>query len=308
MWRYAPFRRGCGGSAHPRSAAKPFIAAAAIEAGLAERFHLDGREVAVMCGSHAGEPFHVDAVRSILRKAGLDEDALQCGADLPYNARALHDVLASGGEPAAIYHNCSGKHAGILALCVLLGCDVHGYMEPESPVQKRILDFCASMSGLPSAELHLGVDGCGIPAYATTLRRVAVAYLRLATLEGVDEPSAAALRIVREAMLAFPEYVSGTGEFDASLSRAGGGTLACKGGAEGIHATALIDRRAAHVLKVLDGNERARPAAAIEGLTAIGALDGSRRAGLERFIHTPVRNRAGREVGTIRTLERLSLQ
>jgi L-asparaginase II len=291
---------------YPRSAAKPFIAAAGVRAGVVERFGLDAAELSVMCGSHSGEPFHIEAVRSILRKAGLDEGALQCGADFPYNALALRDLQAAGVEPAPVYHNCSGKHAGILALCVLLGADVRTYMQPGNPVQISILEFCAAMSGQIASELHLGIDGCGIPAYATTLQRVALAYVRLATLEGVDEPTAAALRTVREAMLAFPEYMSGTDEFDASLMRAGDGELVCKGGAEGIHATALIDRGAAQVLKVLDGNERARPPAALEGLTALGALSGSQRSALDRFVHAPLRNRAGRRVGEIRTLERLS--
>jgi L-asparaginase II len=292
---------------YPRSAAKPFIAAAAVKAGVVARFGLDARELSVMCGSHAGEPFHIDAVRSILRKAGLDEGALQCGADLPYNAAALLALEAFGTAPAPIYHNCSGKHAGILALCVLLGADTSTYMERTNPAQAYVLDFCAAMSGQTAAEFRYGIDGCGIPAYATTLRHLAIAYVTFATLRGVEPSSASALRGVREAMLAFPEYMSGTGEFDASLIRAGNCELSGKGGAEGIHATALIARGAASVLKVIDGNERARPAAAIQGLCDIDALSPFQRSELARFIRTPLRNRAGRDVGEIRTLERLSI-
>ncbi|HTA40037.1 MAG TPA: asparaginase, partial [Candidatus Acidoferrales bacterium] len=289
-----------------RSAAKPFIAAAAVRAGVVARYGLDQRELSVMCGSHAGEPFHIEAVRSILRRIGLDESALQCGADLPYNLEARAALEAAGTEPAPIYHNCSGKHAGILALCTLLGADPATYMEPANPAQRYILDFCARLSDERAADLPLGIDGCGIPAYATTLRSVALAYMRFATLDGVDEETAAALRIVRDAMLAFPEYMSGTGEFDASLIRAGGRDLVCKGGAEGIHATALIERGAALVIKVIDGNERARPPAAIEGLSAIGSLSQAQRSTLRRFVHATVRNRTGRDVGEIRALERLS--
>jgi L-asparaginase II len=275
-----------------RSAAKPFIAAAAVQAGVAARYGLDQRELSVMCGSHAAESFHIAAVRSILQRIGLDESALRCAAE--------------GSPPSPIKHNCSGKHAGILALCTLLGADIDTYMEPSNPAQRYILDFCARLSDQRAEDLPLGIDGCGIPAYATTLRNVAVAYSRFATLTGVSDDAAAALRVVRDAMLAFPEYMSGTGEFDASLIHAGQRDLVCKGGAEGIHATALIHRGAALVIKVLDGNERARPPAAIEGLSAIGGLSLAQRSALHRFVHAPLRNRAGTEVGEVRTLERLS--
>jgi L-asparaginase II len=288
-----------------RSAAKPFIAAAVVQSGAMERFGLEQRELSVMCGSQSGEPFHVEAVRSILRKTGLDERALQCGADLPYNSEALRELEAQSAAPAAIYHNCSGKHAGILALCILLGADPATYLEPSNPAQIRILQFCAALSGQRVADLPMGIDGCGIPAYATTLKHVAVAYSRFATLRGLGDATASALRAVRDAMIAYPEYMSGTGEFDAALIHAGNRGLVCKGGAEGIHATALIDRGTALVLKVIDGNERARPAAAIEGLTALGYLLPHQRTELQRFVRTPLRNRAGREVGEIRALERL---
>jgi L-asparaginase II len=289
-----------------RSAAKPFIAAAAVRAGVVVRYGLDQRELSVMCGSHAGERFHIVAVRSILRRIGLDESALQCGADLPYNVEARAALEAAGTAPAPIYHNCSGKHAGILALCAILSADPATYMEPSNPAQRYILDFCARLSDERADSLILGIDGCGIPAYATTLRNVALAYTRFATLAGISDDTAAALRQVRDAMLAFPEYMSGTGEFDASLIHAGERELVCKGGAEGIHATALIQRGGALVIKVIDGNERARPPAAIEGLSAIGSLSLVQRVALHRFVHAPLRNRAGREVGEVRTLERLS--
>ena len=289
-----------------RSAAKPFIAAAAVRAGVVARYGLDQRELSVMCGSHAGESFHIVAVRSILRRIGLDESALQCGADLPYNVEARAALEAAGTAPAPIYHNCSGKHAGILALCAILSADPATYMEPSNPAQRYILDFCARLSDERADSLILGIDGCGIPAYATTLRNVALAYTRFATLDGICDETASALRQVRDAMLAFPEYMSGTGEFDASLIHAGERELVCKGGAEGIHATALIHRGGALVIKVIDGNERARPPAAIEGLSAIGSLSLVQRVALHRFVHAPLRNRAGREVGEVRTLERLS--
>ncbi len=268
-----------------RSAAKPFIAAAALLAGVRERFGLEQREIAVMTASHAAEPFHLDAVRSILAKIGLDESALQCGPEPPH------------ADP--IFNNCSGKHAGILALSVAIGADPSTYAAVEHPAQQRILRFCARMSDQRLEDLALAVDGCGIPVYATTLEKAALAYRRLATLEGLDAGEAAALRTVRDAMIAFPEYMSGTGEFDAALIRAFGGGLVCKGGAEGVLGVAIVERGIGMVLKVIDGNERARPPAAIEALGEIDALSEARARELAAFARPIVRNKAGRPVGVI---------
>src|SRR5581483_11997182 len=109
------------------------------------------------------------------------------------------------------------------------------YLEAENPAERFILNFCARASDVTTAEMLIAIDGCGIPVYAVPLRKAALSFLRLATLDGVNEEDAAALRVVRDAMMAFPEYVSGTGEFDARLMEAGGGNIVCKAGAEGVH-------------------------------------------------------------------------
>ena len=283
-----------------RSTAKPFIAAAAIAAGAAERFGLEQREIAVMSASHAGQPFHVEAVRSILQKTGMDESALQCGVHAPYNAQAAHDLEAAGVQPTALHNNCSGKHAGILALCKILGADPATYLEPANPAQQRILEMCARMSDQRVEDFPLGVDGCGIPVYATPLRNAALSFARLASLEGISESDARALRTVRDAMVAYPECVSGTGEFDARLMEAGAGMLACKAGAEGVHGAALIDAGVGLVVKVGDGAARGRGPAVLSILRALELLPEAaltKLADLERPI---VYNRAGRAVGEVR--------
>jgi len=283
-----------------RSAAKPFIAAAAIEAGVRERFGLEPREIAVMAASHFGEPFHVEAVTSILRKIGAGEAALQCGVHYPYDESSAHALIREGRAPSPVFNNCSGKHAGILALCKAIGCDSSTYLDPSNPAQRRILDFCARMSDEDPHEWPLGVDGCGIPVYATSLRRAALAFARLATLQGIGEADAAALRVVREAMVEYPQYVAGTGQFDSELMRVAPGAIACKGGAEGIHGVAAVERGLGYASKVWDGAGRARGPATIAALRHLGALDERRASELARFGTPIVYNRAGRPVGEIR--------
>jgi L-asparaginase II len=283
-----------------RSTAKPFIAAAAVKAGVVERFGLEPREIAVMAASHHGEPFHIDAVRSILRKIGLDESALQCGAHYPYHEASAEAMMRAGEPPSAAYNNCSGKHAGILALCLATGADPATYLEASNPAERAILDFCARLSGDDAATWPLGVDGCGIPVYATSLRRAAFSFARFASLEGIDAGDAAALRVVRDAMIAHPEYVSGTNELDTVLMQAAGGRIACKGGAEGVHGVASIPQGLGYVSKVLDGAGRARGPSTIAALRRLGALDEAEATKLTRFARPVVYNRAGRAVGEIR--------
>jgi L-asparaginase II len=283
-----------------RSAAKPFIAAAVIEAGAADQFGFDAREIAVMSGSHTGEAFHLDAVRSILRKIGMQPVALQCGVQWPYDEKTANALRRAGEEPTVLHNNCSGKHAGILALCEVIGADPATYLRADNPAQRRILAFCARLSDEDAGTWPVGIDGCGIPVYATSLKKAALSFARFASPSGVDDRSAAALLAVRDAMLAHPEYVAGTGQFDTALMLAGEGNVAAKAGAEGVHGIAAIPQGYGYVSKVLDGASRARGPSTVAALRGLGVLTGPQAAPLDRFAAPSVYNRAGRVVGEIR--------
>ncbi len=282
-----------------RSTAKPFIAAAIVREGVGQRFGIDGNEIAVMAGSHNGEPFHIEAVRSILRKIGLDETALQCGPHAPYDGASARALERSGIPFGPIYNNCSGKHAGILALCLAIGADTATYLNPQNPAEQRILALCARLSGAGVQDLPIAVDGCGIPVYATSLRNAARSFARFASLEGVEELDAAALATVREAMIKFPQYVGGTGEFDTVLMQSAAGAIAVKSGAEGVNGTAMLRDGTGMVLKVTDGGSRAVAPAAVHLLRRLNYLDAPVLDAMEPFEKPVIRNRAGRVVGRI---------
>lgn len=291
-----------------RSSAKPFIAAAAIAAGARERFGLEPREIAVMSASHTGQAFHVEAVQSVLSKIGMDQSALRCGVHTPYNEQAAQALRDAHAAPSALHNNCSGKHAGILALCKLIGADPATYLEASNPAQQRILEMCARMSGVRVSDFALGIDGCGIPVYATPLRNAALSFMRLATLEGIDGRDADALRIVRDAMVAHPEYVSGTGEFDTRLMQVGAGSLACKGGAEGVHGSAFISKGVGLVCKVLDGASRGRAPAVLSAVRQLGLLEDGQLTELADMERPIVYNRAGRAVGEVRAASTVAIE
>jgi L-asparaginase II len=283
-----------------RSSAKPFIAAAVVASGAAECFGFDAKEIAVACASHNGEPFHVDTVRGMLSKIGLDVASLRCGAHAPSYEPAALALTAAGEAPSAVHNNCSGKHAAILAMCVHLGLDPTTYLEVAHPAQQRILALCARLAGEDVSSLPLGVDGCGIPVYATSLRRAAQSFARFATLDRVADDDARALEIVRVAMQAEPRYVGGSERFDTALIEVTGGRIVGKAGAEGVHADALLREGLGLALKVADGARRAAAPAAIELLREVGAFAPGEAEALGDFASPVVRNVAGAAVGRVR--------
>ena len=284
-----------------RSAAKPFIAAAVVASGAAERFGFTAPEIAVMAASHNGEPFHVAAVASMLEKIGLDASALRCGAHPPSYEPAAAELARAGVAATALHNNCSGKHAGILALCRQSGDDLATYRKPGHPAQRRILAFCARLTGDDPAQMPLGVDGCGIPVFATPLRRAARAFARFATFDGVGDEDGAALRVVRDAMTAAPAYVAGSERFESALIAATHGYVVGKAGAEGVHADALLRAGLGLALKVVDGSRRAVPPATMALLGEVGAFEAREHAALESFRRIEIRNVAGDGVGFVTT-------
>jgi L-asparaginase II len=202
---------------YARSAAKPFQALPLVLSGAADAFGLTDRELAVVCASHNAEKPHLAAVRSILEKAGLTEDDLQSGAHLPLYESAADQLIRSGEEPRPIHGNCSGKHAGMIAVCVHEGYETATYLDLAHPLQRRILGLIAEVCGLRDDEVLVAGDNCGVPAFALPLRSFATGLARIATGKALsDELALAALRI-GDAMREHPFMVAGTGRFDTEL-------------------------------------------------------------------------------------------
>jgi L-asparaginase II len=285
-----------------RSSAKPLIATAMVASGAAQRFGFSEEEIAIAAGSHSGEPYHVDAVRSMLSKAGLTESALQCGAHAPTYQPAADALCLAGELPRSVHNNCSGKHAGILALAVALGANPEGYLSADHPAQQEILRVCAALLDVKEETLVIGVDGCGIPVIAVPLRTAAYFYARLGGLDQFPAELVAALQRVRDAMIAHPEFVAGTNRFDADLMTAARPKVLAKGGAEGYHGSAALERGLGMTVKAADGNYRAVAPFVVGRLIHHGILSERERALLEPYRMPKVKNHAGKVVGEIQSL------
>jgi L-asparaginase II len=248
-----------------RSSAKP-IQALPLTRALPE---LDEKELAIACASHQALPEQLEAVRALLARAPAGEDELECGPE--------------GDPPSPLNHNCSGKHAGMLALCRAHGWDSRGYRLPNHPCQHAMLAEVARAADLEEDELETAIDGCGVVTFALPLERMALAFARLERLDGGDRVAAA--------MRAHPGLIRGPGGVDTTLMRAHEGWIA-KGGAEGL-ICAAGPRGLGVALKIEDGGSRGLGPALAAFLARLGYP-------VERLELAPVRNSRGEEVGEIR--------
>ncbi|WP_426245953.1 asparaginase [Nocardioides sp. LHG3406-4] len=271
----------------PRSCNKPVQALAMVRLGL----DLPPDLMALSCASHSGEPFHIDGVRRILATAGLDESALQTPPDFPLDDEARQAVIRAGGSKSSILMNCSGKHAAMLATCVVNGWDTAGYLEPEHPLQLAIKRTFAELTGEPVTAV--AVDGCGAPLLSTSLTGLARAFRTLAVAMSGDE------RRVADAIRENPAYVSGSTRDELALLTAIPGAIG-KAGAESCYAVALPDGRA-FALKTDDGAARVRPVLMAAALARSGVLEtaGVDADAVRRTGHVPLLG-GGAPVGEIR--------
>jgi L-asparaginase II len=248
-----------------RSSAKP-IQALPLTRALPE---LAEEELAIACASHQALPEQLAAARALLARAPASEDELECGP--------------AGDPPAPIKHNCSGKHAGMLALCRAHGWEPRGYRFQDHPCQRAMLTEVARAADVAEADIEMAVDGCGVVAFALPLERMALAYARLERLDGGDRVAAA--------MRAHPGLIRGPDGVDTILMRAREGWIA-KGGAEGLMCAAGPSGLGL-ALKAEDGEARAVGPALAAFLARLGYP-------VERLEATPVENSRGETVGEIR--------
>ena len=273
----------------PRSSTKPFLATAMVAAGL----KLPSKLLALVCASHDGRPEHLQAAREILASAGLDEISLRNTKDLPLDDAASQEVVRNGGVATSLQMNCSGKHSGMLATCVVRGWATdESYLDPDHELQKLITAMMPEMIGEEVA--NIVVDGCGAPAHAMTLVGLARGF-RSVAMSNIGSPA----RVVVDAMREHPQMVGGPTR-DVSLLMAGISGLVAKDGAEGVYAAALPDGRAI-ALKIADGANRARPPVMRAALLALGVdISGVD----ERAFASPIFGH-GKVVGEVRVVDNL---
>ena len=233
-----------------RSALKPFQALAVTSTGTLQKYDLSDRDLAIICSSHQGTTEQARQAFNVLWQADVDATNLKC--PIP------------PGKSTRLQYNCSGKHAGMLAVCQNRNWPLNTYMHRSNPVQKLILDKISELLEMPGEELIGAKDDCGVPTYAMELKQIAHLYAQLAAGSSLD------LERIARAMTYYPRLISGDGSFDTELMRLSEGELVSKSGAEGVQCVGRVGQGMGLAIKVKDGARRAKYAAAIQLLRQMG--------------------------------------
>jgi L-asparaginase II len=268
-----------------RSSNKPLQAVAMLRLGL----DVDDEQLALVTASHSGEPRHLAIVRGLLDDKGLRVEDLANTPAFPLNEHCARDNVRAGGSATSLTQNCSGKHAGMLATCVVNGWPLDSYLERDHPLQVAITDVFAELAGEPVG--HIGIDGCGAPVHAVSLAGLARAFRTL-----VVAPDGSHERRVADVMRGHPALVGGEGR-DVTVLMEGWPGLLAKDGAEGVYAAATADGRAVAV-KIDDGAGRARSAVLLAAFDAIGLTVPT---GLRDRLRLPILGH-GQPVGEVRAV------
>ena len=282
-----------------RSTLKVLQALPLLQSGAAQALRLSQAELALLCASHNGEAMHVQTAESILAKAGQDYRVLRCGCHVPGLFTLLDKAPPDGLVYDERHHNCSGKHAGFVAMCVQQGWPVQDYTEPAHPLQRAVRAAVARAVGMHEEDMPMGIDGCSAPNYAMPLARLAHGYARLAT-GAADTEFGDSFALLGEAMTAHPDLVSGTGRNDLALMRAGRGDWISKIGADGVQVMSSKSRGEAFAIKISDGNKPALYAATIAVLEQLGWMDEVQAAELDVWRGADILSARGLTVGARR--------
>jgi L-asparaginase II len=302
-----------------RSSAKPFQALPFIEQGGDQKFHLTSKEVAVICASHAGTDEHVEVIKAIQAKVGIQESDLLCGTHLLSDSATVEAMRLRGELLSPNRNNCSGKHTGMLAYARMRGLPISDYINPEHPIQKSIRETFSNMCGVLPEQVEMGTDGCSAPNFAIPLSNAALGFARLCDPHGLSSELAAACRRITSAMTTNPVMIAGTGRFDTRLMEVCSRRVLAKGGAEGFMAIGIlggavgVDSPGVGIaFKVSDGDasirqsdgtyiNRIRPAMALEILRQLSFISSAELEALAEFGPVrPVTNARKITVGEIR--------
>lgn len=281
-----------------RSAAKPIQALPVFLTNIIEKYGLTEGEAALFTASHRGESYHIQALESMLEKLPVNEEELYCPASYPLNIQPREEMIRNGAKKRKLYHNCSGKHMGFITVCREFGFPIDGYWRKDHPLQKQILEILSELSEMPVAEIHTGIDGCGVPVFAIPLKKMAAAYLKLACPDLIhDQPLQQAVSKMTAIMNGQFNMIASE-HFICSILLEDENIVA-KGGAQGVYCFGLKNERLGFALKVINGSEEVWPNIVASILEQIDYSNQETIMKLRALKPSIIRNDAGIEVGFI---------
>lgn len=285
-----------------RSAAKPIQTLNVIISGAADKFNLNDKELAIMCASHYGEDFHRKVIEGIMKKIGLPICNLLCGATLSLSTEYTKELLWNHAKLNPTNTDCSGKHAGMLAVSLLKGYSVNDYNLETHPVQKELKKMTSEICEIEEEKISIGTDGCTVPVYGIPLYNMALGFAKIANPDGLSDKYKIACRRIFKAMNDWPEMIAGTDGFCTELIKNSHGKLIGKLGAEGVYCIGVKGMDLGIALKIEDGSYRAVWPAVMKCLEELKILEDSELNALDRFRKGKNLNNIKVQVGEVKSV------
>ncbi|MFA6235842.1 MAG: asparaginase [Bacteriovorax sp.] len=279
----------------PRSAIKMLQALLLVESGAYESLGLDHRHLALASSSHHADHVHTDLVHDWLHKLNLCEDNLRCGPQNPSRESVRDSLIRQNLKPHRGHNNCSGKHSGILSVCIHKNYDTKNYDLYNHPVQQDIIRTLSEVYEYNLSNSPYGVDGCGIPTISTPLYNLTLGHINLANRDSG--------KLILESIAKAPEYISGDNNFCTEIVRATNGRVFAKVGAEGVYCAFSPSLDIFISLKVRDGAGRASEFATANLLKEYGCINKEEEQSLMKFLSPKIKNLEGAIVGELRMVK-----
>lgn len=293
---------------YPRSAMKLLQVIPLIVNGGMEKFNFTLEEIAVMCGSHNAESEHLRVVNTILQKIGLSSDHLNCGPQYPSSKKDANQLIKADIKPHHIHNNCSGKHAGMLATCILMNWPTEDYINPNHPLQKAIREICSLMYEYPEQKMITALDGCSAPIFSVPVKNQAIAYKNLVSNNHLPDVVKEACEVVVKAVSAYPFMVAGSKRYCTDMMQVTAPQIIGKTGAEGIFCMTFTEQKLGVCIKIDDGKMLPQYNVAQALINASGLFNEDELAPLQHHLQAPITNFNKLTTGEIKVSEQLIAQ
>jgi len=279
---------------YPRSALKPIQSLNLYKDGVAEALNLSDDFIALTTASHHAENIHQKMIIKWLKKIDLKEKHLSCGPDWPWNIKDQFRAYSKYKVKRRIFHNCSGKHCGHLAVCKYKNLSIKNYQKKNHPIQKDLIKLIENLSKYKIK--NIGIDGCTLPNPLIPLKKFAFAVAQIADYKKLNENSAMARRIF-ESCVKYPEITGGSKSINSILTKLSKRKIFFKNGAEGVFVAIIPEQKSALAVKIIDGTRRAAEVAMAGLISELKLVNNDK---IKKIKKQPVKNSTGQIIGSIK--------
>ncbi len=283
----------------PRSAVKPLQAMVFVGSGAVDAYGLADEEIAMSCASHGGETRHLKVIRNWMKQLDITVNDLECGPHWPLHEDSAQMLARVTSQPENVHNNCSGKHLGFITMARHLGIEQRGYINPEHSVQIHVRELMETICETQLENAPRAMDGCSVPTWAIPLKNLALGFAKFGTGQRLENSLRELAKRSREAMLAHPFLVAGTGRFCTRVMSRFGKQVICKTGAEGVYCAAFPELGLGLALKCHDGARRASEMMLGGVMQHLGLLNDSQDMD---FVHSALTNHNGYTIGELRSI------